>query len=460
MLSLELVLKATQGQTKLKNIGEFSDITTDSRAVKAGELFVALKGERFDGHAYCTRALELGAAAVLVENGTNLPEDKVIVVKDTLNAYQAIAKAYRLSMPRVKVVAITGSNGKTSTKDLIAACLASKYNVIKTQANFNNEIGLPKTLLTIKPDTDVAVVEMGMRGFGQIKALKDLAQPDTVVITNVGETHMELLGSMENIAKAKSEILENLTCHNNAVLNADDPYIMKMCTGAKITTYGIIAGSDIHATKVDLSGEGTTFSYFSQLTGLTQDVAMPLIGEHNVMNALAAISVAELYGVEDDEISASLSQIVMTEKRQEIEHYGAYTIINDAYNASPASMAAAFSTLEKVVAAKGKGRAVAVLADMLELGATSHEAHRRVGSYAAKAKVAELITYGKEAQAISTAAGALGVKTHHVADKKEAALILQKIMQPEDVILFKGSHSMEVDKVITLAFQGEGQKWI
>ncbi len=455
MLTVKLVVQATQGITRLPVSLEFTGVTTDSRAVKPGELFVALKGEKFDGHAYCAKAIALGAAGVLVEKAEGLPQDKTILVADTLKAYQAISHAWRMSSPHVKVVAITGSNGKTSTKDLIAATLASKYKVIKTEANFNNEIGLPKTLLTITPDTQIAVVEMGMRGFGQIRALKALAEPDTVVITNVGETHMELLGSMENIAKAKSEILENLTEKNDAIINGDDFYVSKMHTGANTTTYGIISNSAVKASDVEVTGVGTTFTYTSKVTGKTQYVDMPLIGRHNVMNALAAIAVAELYGVEDEAIAASLHQAVMTEKRQEILHFGKITAINDAYNASPASMQTACNTLEKVVAAQGKGRALAVLSDMLELGTTSRDAHTRVGGYVAQAGVKELITYGSEAKAISEAAGAQGVKVHHVADKEAAAKLLKSIMQPDDVILFKGSHSMSVDKVIDLVFKGE-----
>lgn len=457
MLSVHLVVDATGGQTTLPLDLNFTGVTTDSRSVKKGELFVALKGEKFDGHAYCAKALAQGAAGVLVEKAEGLPSAQTIVVTDTLKAYQQMARAYRLSMPKVQVVAITGSNGKTSTKDLIAAVLSSHYKVIKTEANFNNEIGLPKTLFTITPDTDIAVVEMGMRGFGQIRALKEIALPDTVVLTNVGETHMELLGSMEHIAKAKSEILENLTEHNNAVLNGDDPFIMKMSTEAKITTYGIITDSVISAHKVQVTGTGTTFSYTSKLTGKTQDIAMPLIGEHNVLNALAALAVGEIYHVPDEAMVNSLRHIVMTEKRQEIKHYGPFTVINDAYNASPASMYTACQTLAQVALSKGKGRAVAVLADMLELGATSQEAHRKVGGYVADAQVAELITYGQEAKAISAAAALRGVNVHHVASKEEAAEILQKLMQPQDVILFKGSHSMEVDKVISLVFKEEGK---
>lgn len=456
MITVKEVIQATGGSTSLAPALVFTGVNTDSRTVKTGELFVALKGEKFDGHAYCAKALAQGAAAVLVEKITDFPAAKAIVVKDGLAAYQLIAKAYRRGK-KAKVVAITGSNGKTSTKDLIAACLASKYQVIKTQANFNNEIGLPKTLLTITDTTDLAVVEMGMRGFGQIRALKQLAEPDCVVITNVGETHMELLGSMENIARAKSEILENLTAENVAVLNNDDKLVSKMSTGAKTVTYGIIKNSAVQAKDIKTDGFGTTFTYTSQLTGKNQKVNMPLIGEHNVMNALAAIAVAETYGVADSAIALALHNIVMTGKRQEISHFGAFTVINDAYNASPASMEAACKTLQKVCQAQSRGRAVAVLADMLELGAESRSAHTRVGDYVADAGVQLLIVYGQEARYIAAEAKRRGVPAFLARDKEEAAAILAREKQPGDVILLKGSHSMAVDKVLELVFKREGK---
>ena len=206
MLSLQEIITATGGHCENMQELIFTGITTDSRIESSGELFVALCGERFDGHAYCKMALEHGAAAVLVSKPVpELPSETVIItVEDTLLAYQQIAHAYRMSNKNLKVVAVTGSNGKTSTKDMIAACLSTKFKVIKTQENFNNEIGLPKTLLSVKADTEIAVVEMGMRGLGQIRELCDIAKPDVAVVTNVGETHMELLGSMENIARAKS----------------------------------------------------------------------------------------------------------------------------------------------------------------------------------------------------------------------------------------------------------------
>jgi UDP-N-acetylmuramoyl-tripeptide--D-alanyl-D-alanine ligase len=452
MITVKNILKATKARTKMMDCVEFTGITTDSRGVKPGELFVALRGENFDGHDYCATALAAGAAGVLAENTLGLPEDKVLLVNDTLAAYQNIAHVYRKSLKNVRVVAITGSNGKTSTKDLISACLATRYKVAKTEANFNNEIGIPKTLLTISPDTDIAVVEMGMRGFGQIRALKALAEPDVVVVTNVGETHMELLGSLENIARAKSEILEDLLPENIAILNGDDYYVSRMKTDAKIITYGIIAGNIIQGKDIRISGKGTSFSYTSINSGNSGHIDLPLIGEHNVMNALAAIAVAETFGVTVKDITKALNNVKLTEKRQQILHFGSITAINDAYNASPASMEAAFKTLQQLLRTQKQGRGVAVLADMLELGENSRAAHTKVGRFVAEAGTKLLITYGKEAKFISWEAARLGVEVIQCNSNKEAATELKNNIKDYDIVLFKGSHSMAVDKVIDMVF--------
>ncbi|MGE4589138.1 MAG: UDP-N-acetylmuramoyl-tripeptide--D-alanyl-D-alanine ligase [Acidaminococcaceae bacterium] len=458
MISLSKVIEATKG---IVTGGEkdvlFKGVTTDSRSVCQGDLFIALAGENFDGHDYCAVALNKGAAAVLVQRAMpGLSKDAlVITVTDTLKAYQQIAHAYRMAQKKIKVIAITGSNGKTSTKDLIAACLAKKYKVVKTQANFNNEIGLPKTLLMIKPDTEVIVVEMGMRGFGQIRALKALAEPDSVVITNVGETHMELLGSMENIAKAKSEILENMNEQQFAVLNNDDTYVSKMVTAAEKLTYGINNDSSVRASNVVTSGNGTTFIYKSKITGKENFIKMPLIGKHNVMNALAAITVAEKMGVSDSDIKAAFAEVRLTEKRQEILRFGDITVINDAYNASPASMEAAMKTLAEVKKSAGTGRSIAVLSDMLELGELSEDAHRRVGDCIVREKIDFVIAYGKESRLIIEQVGKAGINAVYCANKEEAAVELKNYMQNKDIILFKGSHSMQVDKIIEMVFQNK-----
>ena len=458
MISLSEVVTATKGIVcGVEKERLFKGVTTDSRNVGKDDLFVALIGENFDGHDYCQAALEKGAAVVLVQKKVSglTTEATTILVEDTLTAYQQIAHAYRKAQKNLKVIAITGSNGKTSTKDLIAACLMKKYKVVKTQANYNNEIGLPKTLLTIKPDTEIVVLEMGMRGFGQIRALKALAEPDVVVITNVGETHMELLGSMENIAKAKSEILEGMNETQFAVLNNDDVFVRKMETGAKKVTYGIVNDACVRATNIVTSGKGTAFTYTSKITGEEQKITMPLIGQHNVMNALAAIAVAEKMGVSSRDIASALAEAKLTEKRQEILHFGDITVINDAYNASPASMEAAVKTLAEVKKSNGRGRSIAVLADMLELGSSSEAAHRKVADCLARESIDFVIAYGAESHATIDQAVKIGLKAVHCDDKEAAAAELKKNIRKDDIVLFKGSHSMQVDKVIELVFNNK-----
>ena len=456
MLNLQEILAATGGSCENAQSVEFCGVNTDSRSIKAGELFVALSGENFDGHNYCAKALELGAAGVVISHDVaGLPQNAVAVkVDDTLKAYQLIAKAWRDKQKNLKVVAVTGSNGKTSTKDLIAACLAVNYNVVKTEANFNNEIGLPKTLLNIKPDTEIAVVEMGMRGLGQIRALCELASPDVAVVTNVGETHMELLGSMENIARAKGEIVEGLTAQQFAVLNNDDAFVRAMAdkTAAQAVTYGCGDGADVRAENVVLNADGSEFDCVCARTGEREHIVLPLLGEHNVYNALAAIGVAVTFNVPLAQVKTALKDVKLTGKRQEFVQIGAVTVINDAYNASPASMASALKTLHAVKSAKG-GRAVAVLADMLELGALSQSAHAEVGEMAASEGVDVLITYGEEAVNIGKAAQNGGVKTFICRDRAEAAKILSGVVRNNDIILLKGSHSMQVDGLIDLVLK-------
>ncbi len=434
---------------------DFTGVTTDSRAVKPGELFVALKGGNFDGHDYCAKAVELGAAGVVVSHAVEgLPAGvAVFMVQDTLLAYQQLAHAYRLKQQGLKVFAITGSNGKTSTKDLLAACLGAKYNVVKTQGNFNNEIGLPKTLLSIKPDTDIAVVEMGMRGLGQIAELCRIAEPDSGLITNVGETHMELLGSMENIGRAKSEIVVDLPADGFAVLNGDNEYVLRAAekTKAKVVYFGLSEQCDYRGSDIVTSGAGTTFTCTERATGKAVRVRLQLIGEHNVYNALSAIAGAACYGVPMEDSVRALATARLTGSRQEIIYIGDITFINDAYNASPASMEAALKTLaEAKKAARGKARTIAVLADMLELGPISEEAHRRVGRWAVEYGVDFVLTYGHDAAYITDEVAKLGGKGFHCDDRQEAADTLRLMATAGDIILLKGSHSMQVDKMLEL----------
>lgn len=434
---------------------DFTGVTTDSRAVKPGELFVALKGGNFDGHDYCVKAAELGAAGVVVSRDVEgLPAGvSVFKVEDTLLAYQQLAHAYRLKQQGLKVFAITGSNGKTSTKDLLAACLGAKYKVVKTQGNFNNEIGLPKTLLSIQPDTDIAVVEMGMRGLGQIAELCRIAEPDSGLITNVGETHMELLGSMENIGKAKSEIVVDLPSDGFAVLNGDNEYVLAAAgkTKAQVVYFGLGENCDYRGSDIVTSALGTTFTCTEKKIGKSVSVRLQLIGEHNVYNALSAIAGAACYGVPLEDSAKALATARLTGSRQEIIYIGDITFINDAYNASPASMEAALKTLaEAKKAAHGAVRTIAVLADMLELGAISEDAHRRVGRWAVENGVDYVLTYGPEAAYISEEVKKLGGEGCHYADRQGAADKLRQLATAGDIILLKGSNSMQVGKMLEL----------
>lgn len=472
MLTVENVIEAVGAITIgfVEKEFKFTNITTDSRDITEGSLFVALKGDKFDGHDYCEKALIDGAAAVLVDNTftKDLGDELVLRVHDTLKAYQKIAHKYRMLQKDLKVVAITGSNGKTSTKDLVAACLSEKYKVVKTFANFNNEIGLPKTLLEVKEDTQIVVVEMGMRGIGQIKELAKIAVPDVAVITNVGETHLELLGTIDNIAKAKSEILEELTVSNFAVLNNDDKYVRKMQTKAKTVTFAIDNSANYRAKALEIK-DGKT--YFTLETNLAEnkkesldksklvketEIVLPLIGKHNVMNALAAIAVAKHFKVENSAIVNALSEASISGKRQEIIKVASVTCINDAYNASVASMQSAFEMLfeiKKSELEKGlKTRSIAVIADMLELGAVSRASHLKIVNMARETKVDLVLAYGDRMKVCVESAREKGLKAFHFASREKVSEYLKLNYKKNDIILFKGSNSMKVDLVIKEVF--------
>ena len=455
MIALQTVINATGGRCGFAGNPDFTGVNTDTRTITPGELFIALKGENFDGHVYAGAAVEKGAAGIVASRPVDVPEGvPVVYVEDTLKAYQDIAHAYRMGFPDLKVVAITGSNGKTSTKDMVAAVLSSQYRVVKTQANFNNEIGLPRTLLSIQPDTEVAVVEMGMRGLGQIKAMCAIARPDVAVISNVGSTHVGELGSLDNIAKAKSEILEDLPADGFAVLNGDLPRVrnMKEKLHTGVAWFGMQPEDDVRAEQVEITAGGSRFLCRTG-TG-SERFSIPQIGEHNVMNALSAIAVGMHFGVKLNDMKTALAEMVLTGSRQELLHFGSYTVINDAYNASPASMEAAFATLARLKAsAKPPCRTIAVVADMLELGDTAAQAHRSVGQMAAGAGTDILLGYGEETKAAVAAAGEGGVKAFHFADRQAAAEKLADMLEPGDIVLLKGSHSMQVAGIIDLVFK-------
>ena len=430
----------------------FDDIVTDSRKITQGSLFIALKGEKFNGEDFAKEAIDKGAAGVVVSQ--DCPEDKlpssglILRVEDTLATYQSFARVWREKF-NIPIVAITGSNGKTTTKDLTAAALSALGDIQKTSGNFNNEIGVPLTLLGINENHKAAVVEIGMRGLGQIESLAKVVKPTIGIVTMVGETHIELLGSIENIARAKRELVEAIHEGGTVILNADDPNVIAMKShannGVKVITFGIESDADIKASRI--TTQETSTSFIVSYNGSDYEFKIPMLGKHNVSNALAAIAAGIAVGLDIDEIKNGLAKLSKTKMRFEIVERNGLHIINDAYNASPASMRAALKTTAEIA----KGRKIAVLGDMLELGNISEKAHFEVGEEVAKNNFDVLITLGTLGKFIAKGAESVDFKNIFIADSHEqAAEHLRSILHEGDTILFKGSRGMQMEKIIEL----------
>ena len=453
------VLAATNANVhsgKLSGNDAIPKITTDTRKIETGDLFIALRGENFDGAEFAADALQKGASAVLVgvplsksvEKALKNAKGAVLTVSDTLAAYQAIAHAWRMKFG-VPVVAITGSNGKTTTKDLTAAVLSARGTVCRTAANYNNEVGLPLTLLGMTGGDVAAVVEIGMRGLGQIAALAPVAAPTIGIVTNVCEVHMELLGSIENVAKAKAELVQAIPAGGTVILNADDARVEAMrslaADGVRVLTYGIGADADVRAEALRLTSDGSQFMV--TWNNERHDYSIPLAGRHNVSNALAALAAGFVLGYTPQEMQTGLQRLTVTKMRYEMHEVGAWTFINDAYNASPSSMAAAVETTANLY----EGRKIAVLGDMLELGDAAEEAHRRIGRRVAELGFAALVTYGPQSRWIHAAAEAAGCPVCRHAETHEAAAEhLRSLLRDGDTVLFKGSRGMKMEAVIAL----------
>ena len=454
-MSVTEILKITGGSLMQAGARRLKGITTDTRQVKEGDLFVALRGEHFDGADFAADALRKGAAAVLLTAPVSPAQEKalaqmqraVMTVSDTRAAYQQIAHAWRMRFD-LPVVAVTGSNGKTTTKELTAAVLSGRGPVCRTAANYNNEIGLPLTLLGITAEDTAAVVEMGMRGPGQIAALAAVAAPQIGIVTNVSETHIELLGSIENIAHAKAELIAALPPGGTAILNADDARVAAMraqaADGVRVLTYGIRAAADVRAQALRTEGGMTRFMV--TYGGERHDYAVPLLGRHNVYNALAALAAGFALGRAPQEMQRGLAHLTPPQMRYEVRRVGTYTFINDAYNASPASMRAALET----TAALYPGRKIAVLGDMLELGAAAEESHRRIGRIAAAAGFAVVVAYGPEARRIYEEAAAAGCLCRYAESRAEAADAVRALLADGDTVLFKGSRGMQMERIMAL----------
>ncbi|HZG74466.1 MAG TPA: UDP-N-acetylmuramoyl-tripeptide--D-alanyl-D-alanine ligase, partial [Paenibacillus sp.] len=425
-------------------------VSTDTRSIRAGNLFVPLIGERFNGHAYAAHALDAGAAAALWQaDQGEPPAGPVVVVDDTLAALQRLAAAYRRSLD-VRIVGITGSNGKTSTKDMTAAALGTAYSVHKTQGNLNNHIGLPLTLLALEPGTAFAVLEMGMSGRGEIELLTRIAAPDAVVITNIGDAHLLQLGSRDEIAKAKLEILAGLAEGGTFIVPGDEPLVDRYLPEAagpasyRLVRFGASARCDVRLEDVAVTPRDTSF----RVAGSDVRFTIPMLGRHNASNATAAIAVARAFGVPDERIAEGLRSFAPTGMRIErVEGKRGTTLWNDAYNASPTSMRAALALLAETT---GFRRKFAVLGDMLELGSEERELHRGVGRALAPDNVDFVYTFGALGRDIAEAASPRfpAGRVRAFDDKDALADALERAAEPGDLILVKASRGMKMETII------------
>ena len=449
-LSLAEVVQVTGAETNSDAEIFFEQVISDSRKPNVGGLFVALKGENFNGEDFAEDALGKGAAAVLVSKTFDKNLDGVVLkVDDTLTAYRQIAGAWRDRFD-IPVVAVTGSNGKTTTKDLTAAALNGLGNVQKTSGNFNNEIGVPMTLLGLSEKNRAAVVEIGMRGLGQIETLAKVVKPTIGIVTNVSEAHIELLGSIENIARAKGELVEAIQSGGTIILNADNPHTAEMKNlagaGVHVVTYGLENQSaDLVAKNILIGSVATEFTLTYR--GKEYDFEIPMLGRHNVSNSLAAIAAGFSLGLSVEEIQRGISGLTTTKMRFEVIRRDGLTIVNDAYNASPASMRVAIKTTAEVY----DGRLIAVLGDMMELGNISEKVHREIGAELVENKFDTLITLGELGKFIAAGARDAGLKNVYTFDTHEdAAKKILELVRDGDTILFKASHVMHMEKIIEL----------
>jgi UDP-N-acetylmuramoyl-tripeptide--D-alanyl-D-alanine ligase len=448
-MNCEELVKSVGGQLLWGNAQQvFTGITTDSRKIAKNNLFIPLVGEKFDGHDYIKQCVSSGAAAFLTEKPIpQMSNCTAVLVKDTAKALRDIASWHRDKYD-IPVVGITGSVGKTSTKDMVACILAKQYEVLKTQGNFNNEIGLPLTLLNLDSTHEIAVIEMGMSGFGEISRLTAVAKPQIAVITNIGVSHIEKLGSQKGILKAKLEILEALKPGGLVVLNGDDPLLRELNGKLNFRTvyYGMDLEHDYTAKNYESLGElGTRFDIISG--NQTYNVAIPVPGIHNVYNALAAIAVGVEMNIPMQVIIEGIAQYSPGNMRQNIVSYNGMKIINDAYNASPQSMQASINVLEELCS---KTRGIAVLGDMLEMGDMAKELHYSVGSFIKDKKIDYLITVGNESENIMKAVADSGnetIKLQHFKSNNEALEYIMSIIKEGDYILIKGSRGMKMELI-------------
>jgi UDP-N-acetylmuramoyl-tripeptide--D-alanyl-D-alanine ligase len=416
-------------------------ISTDSRTIRADELFVPLRGDNFDGHNFIPQAIERGAAGVVAERAWRGDAPAVIRVDDTLRAYQQIAAKYRTSLG-LRVVCITGSNGKTSTKDFVASVLGRRFHVAKTEGNLNNHVGLPRTILSANRGDEIGVWEIGMNHPGEIAPLAALAAPDVAIITNIGIAHIEFMGSREAIAQEKGELAVAVQENGTVILNGDDEFSEAVAkrVRARVIFAGIRNGT-IRAEEIRQSSDGSEFTILERAHRARTQLPVP--GLHMVQNALLAVAAGRVFGLTLEECAAGLAATPLTKARLQMREINGVQFIDDSYNANPDSMKAALRTLAEL---ETDGKRIAVLGEMGELGSESERGHREVGEVAAEVAIDQLVTVGERAEIIGRAAGlpnTVAAKTH-----AEAADWLTENTSRGDLVLVKGSRTARMERVI------------
>lgn len=453
-MKVEDIVKATNGKLLIGNLEEdCENFCTDTRKIQKGDVYVGLKGEKFNGNEYYKEALEKGAKVAVISGIEVTKEDldkykdkTIIEVKDSLEAFGDIA-AYKRDLYDIPVVQITGSVGKTSTRDIIANVVRTQYKTLQTEGNQNNAVGLPTTLLKLK-DHEAVVVESGMNHLGEIRYLGKIAKPTVAVITNIGTAHIGFLGSRENILKAKLEILENLKPDGYIVINNDNDMLNKWAkedTKYKKYTFGIDEKSDVMAYNIKVNENYSTYNV--KINNKEYSVKVPVSGIHFVYNSLCAIAVGNLLNIAPENIIKGIETFTLTKNRMEIDKIkDGVTVINDAYNASYDSMKAAIEYLQGL---PGE-RKIAVLGDMFELGKFSEEIHRKVGIEVFTHKIDMLVTVGKESKYIAEEVKYLGMSKDNVASfdtTEEAINYLNKTLRKNDVVLLKAANGMHFSKI-------------
>ncbi len=426
-----------------KLCGSFNDVCTDTRKITDGCLFIALAGENFDGHDFAAKALETGAGAVICEKDCGLGE-KQILVKSTRQALLDLAGYYR-DLFKIPVIGITGSVGKTTTKEMTHAVISAKYKTLKNEGNLNNEIGVPLTLFRLDESYEAAVIEMGMSDFGEISRITAAVKPDVAIISNIGVSHIENLGSREGILKAKLEILESMAPDAPVILNADDDMLINACTGNhEVRYYGIDSEKCVYKV-IGFSACGDETELEADFGGESVKARLPFKGRHNIYNSMAAITAGSFFGINPADALEALKNYVPAGMRQKINRKNGVIFIEDCYNASPDSQAAALSVLKETEAK----RRIAVIGDMLELGSVSVKAHYGVGEKVAQNKVDILYTYGERTLETAKAAKENGVETvKSYTDKSALANELFAQLRENDAVLFKASRGMKLEEII------------